>query len=214
MKTIKMLVIIFVTGLTSINANAAIILNGNQTVQAFSLSESFKSFYDLGGNLPNSSNTGLEKIDTAVMLIAEFGGQYALIGTFGGLPSIGDDFGGSLTMSLTNNGTGSFILVDDPSDTVTTLGNETIINFDYNNRRNDGFIFFLGSGDDVDISLSMSDLVGINDFEFLNSGDRPFDINSSFTLGNAVSVSEPFGTLGLFILSLFCITRANKKFLK
>lgn len=208
MKLINGIIIFLVLGLTSLSSNAAFILNGNQSIEVFNLGETFEDFYDLGGNLPNSSNTGLEQVDTAVMLLAEFGGEYALIATFGGLPSIGDNIGGALTLMLTNDGFGSFTLIDDLSDPVSSSGNTTTIDFEYSNRRNDGFIFFLGSGVNTDLSVSFSNLVGLDDFTFLSDGGGAISTGSSFTLSNVVDVNAPLGPFAL--IGIFLILMRQK----
>lgn len=210
----KIIAIAF-TAVFAVNSQAAIILNGTDSLGVFSLTESFEDFYDHGGDAPNSSNTGFEQVNTAVMMIIEFSGEYALVGTFGGLASIGDLDGASLSMDLINLGTGSFTLIDDVTDPVTVSGALTTIDFSYANKRNDGFIFSLGNGTDVDILVSFYDYIGLDDFIFLSSGESDISVGDTFFLSNtlaptSVAVSEPT-LLFMLISSLFILLRRIKK---
>lgn len=174
------------------SANAAIILNGSTQLQALSISESFADFYGYADKIPASSSTGFEQVDTAVFMLLENSGQFALLGTFGAFNFQGDDFGGNVSLALTNLGIGSLILIDDPREGETVSGNTTSINFDYASNRTDGFIFGLGNGNGVDLLVELSNLTGLSDFVFIDSNGSQ-QITDTFTLGNFLKsdVAEP-----------------------
>lgn len=204
--------------LISCNVNAAFILNNDNSnvVNAFNLSESFKSFYGYASSVRASSNTGFEQTNTAVFLIAQYQGQYSLIATFGSFVANGDPDGGSLTLGLTNNGFGNFLFIDDPSETVSTTGNFSSINFNYLADRTDGFIFDLGDGTNVDLSILMSNLVGVDNFQFLNAGGTDYSLSSQFNLSlfdNSASASPVVAPNGLFllVLSLLIVFSVRKR---
>lgn len=210
MKRLKKILISLIV-LTSCNVNAAFILNNdnNNVINVFNISESFESFYGYNESVRASSSTGYEQVNTAVFLLAEYQGQYSLISTFGSFVANGDPEGGSLKLELTNNGFGSFLFVDDPNELVNTSGNVSSVSFSYFADRTDGFIFGLGDGSNVDLSILMSDLTGIDNFVFLNSGGSTYGITPQFTLSlssenpvdGPVSVAEPNG-LKILLLSL------------
>lgn len=168
---------------TSTSSKAAIILNGETELQGISVSGSFEQFYGYSRSVPASSNTGFELVDTAVFMLLENSGNYALLATFGAFRYQGDEFGGSLSLSLTNEGFGSLLLLDDPKESISYNGNTTNIDFDYADNRTDGFIFGLGDGSVVDLLVEMTSIVGLSNFVFVDSNGQKL-ISEEFNLGN------------------------------
>lgn len=206
--------------LVSLDANAAFILNNNNSnvVNAFNIAETFQSFYGYGESVRASSNTGFEQVNTAVFLLAQYQGQYSLIGTFGSFIANGDPEGGKLTLDVTNNGFGNFLFVDDPSEVVNQTGSSSSIDFNYIENRTDGFIFDLGDGTNVDLTLLMTNITGLDSFQFLNSGGNSYSLTNQFNLSladnasNSAAIPEPNG-LYLLVLSMLIVLsiRKNRK---
>lgn len=193
MKYLTRLVIAFSLFFTT-TANASLILNDDNSLDIgeFLINESFFDFYGYDTNVPDSSNTGFELTNTAVFLITNFNNQLALVGHFGSFVSEGDEEGGSLSLTFLNEGFGSLLFVDDKKDenAAITNGPETTITFTYIRNRNDGFIFGLGDGTNVDLNLSLDNIDGIDQFVLLNSGSNPYILGNNFSI-KSVKVSEP-----------------------
>lgn len=190
------------------NANAALILNKDNSlaISEFSIAETFQNFYDYSGNVVNSSNTGFEDVNTAVFLIASFNNELALIATFGAFIDDGDNDGGRLNLQLTNNGFGDFLFIDDGGDPKSSISNVTTIDFSYFTDRTDGFIYSLGNGNNVDLELIFSDIVGVDSFIFLNEGEQSINLGSAFSI-STLQVSEPSTILLGAVSFLFLMLR-------
>lgn len=211
MKYIILIAVTVVMMFTS-TANATLILNNNDSLEIgeFSINETFYDFYGYSENIPDSSNTGFELVNTVVFLIANFNNELALIGTFGSFVSAGDDDGGRLALTFSNEGFGDLLFVDDKKDTQTVNGNDLTINFQYIKNRTDGFIFGLGDGTNVALNLSLSDLEGIDEIIFLNDGSNPYRLGNNFSL-SSTKVSEP-SALALMLLGMgLLLSRKHKK---
>lgn len=211
MKHLKKILLPLVA-IISCNANAAFILNDdiNKVVNPFNLTESFKNFYGYATSVRASSNTGFEEVDSAIFMLTEFQDQFSLIATFGAFVADGDLAGGELRLEMTNNGNGlaDFVFIDDPTDPEATNGNQTTIDFAYIRDRTDGFILDLGDGKDVDLSFLMTQLVGLNNFKFLNAGGGDYVIDSQFDLSllKSSSVAEPIPEPnGIFVLAMSAV---------
>ncbi len=213
----KRFIVALVAMFTAANASSAIIsnnilVNNTNTVSAFSLSESFTNFYGRSEVVVNSSNTGFERTNTAVFLLAEYLGEYALIATFGAFEVDGDFDGASFSMFLNEQGTGNFVLLDDPTEQTTVTGSTTKIDFTYFANRNDGFIYSLGDGLDVDLSIDFANLTGLDSFVFLNSDSPEIALGTSFSLSNSLTlVSAPAPNVVALILGVILVMGFRKK---
>lgn len=216
----KAIIAIFVTVVMSQTASAAFIVNGNTGVGALILSENFVDFYDRGGDVIYSSNTGYEQTDSLILFIAEHLGEFALIGLVDGTSATGDTTGGTLDISISDVSlnAGDLTLVDDPRDpfTPTALGFD--ISLEWGGVSNDGFVYELADGNTTEVSLLLGNVTNLFNLTFLDfSQGRPEAIalgnpsdNSSVAISSeATDVNTP-STILLFSLTLLAMYRFRK----
>lgn len=204
-KVLKSLFALAFTISASFSANAAFMINGSQSVGALELTESPLSFYDYDGF---GSNTGYEEVDTYNFMIVEDANNYFLIGLIDAIAGV--DVGRVVT-SLTDNSstTGSFVLIDDPTDAVTTSGLNTTITFLWAGGYTDGFIYDLGGlTNTVNVSIDLSRIVNLGTLSFVDfTSGTPTDValGTSFTITSTPTFSVSVPGPKLFTLSLLCL---------
>lgn len=202
-------------GMLALPAQAAFIVNNTDQVEAFSLSETFESFYGYGEVAQGSSNTGFEQDNTTVMLIAENAGEYALIVTFD--DTVAPDTWDQVRVTLTDlsDTLGSFLLVDDPTDEGAFVGATYTTVHGFANGKNDGFIYSLGDGNGLDLTLLTEVLRGTLDNSVFLSNDaggvNQIVLGANTTLTSAAAVSTP-GLAALIAMgfALVCFRKARK----
>lgn len=215
---VKVVTAVFTTLLISHTANAAFIVNGNTGVSSLNLSESFVDFYDRGGNVDFSSNTGFEQNDSLVLFIAEYLGDFALIGLIDGTSATGDDSGGTLDISISDLSStfGDLTFVDDPKDPFVTTATGFDIVFEWGRVFNDGFIYELGNESTTEISLLLGNVTNLFNLSFLDfSGNSPQSIalgnpsDENTVLISTMEVNSP-STLLLFAFALLALGRLKR----
>ena len=224
---VKVVTAVFTTLLISQTANAAFIVNGNTGVASLNLSESFIDFYDRGGNVVYSSNTGFEQNDSLVLFIAEYLGDFALIGLVDGTSATGDNSRGTLDISISDLSStfGDLTLVDDPRDPSVRTATGFDIFLEWGRVSNDGFIYELGNESTTEISLLLGNVTNLFNLSFLDfSGNAPqsialgdpSDVNTVLItteqLSNAkapTDVNSP-STLLLFAVALLALVRLKR----
>tara|TARA_Y100000296_G_C5175620_1_gene259879 strand:+ start:246 stop:938 length:693 start_codon:yes stop_codon:yes gene_type:complete len=200
------------------SANAAMILNNTQEVEAISITESFRSFYDYNNGSRFASDTGLEVEDSFVFFLAQFNGQSALFGLLDGTNN-GDDVLFDVALSDSSNSLGNLIFKDDPTSDSFSSSSPGNWLFEYNMRdrpgRGDGFVYLLGDGGytslDVSSVFNSGSARGAYFVSFENGNSEYIDLGMSltslqFSLNSvdtlqSVEVASP-STLGLFSLAL------------
>lgn len=219
---------VIATLVLSQSANAAFIVNGNTGVASLSLTESFENFYDRGGNVVYSSNTGFEQNDSLVLFIAEYLGDFALIGLVDGTGETGDRTGGTLDISISDFSlsAGDLTLVDDPRDPSISTAFGFDIFLEWGGISNDGFIYELADGNTSEIELLLGNITNLFNLTFLdfsqgtpesialgNPSDNSSVLISSEGISNVVDptleVSSPSIIL-LFSISLLVLYRLRR----
>lgn len=225
MRTIlSMMLLISLSSITPA-ANASFIVNGNTGIESISLNQSFESFYDRGGSADFSSNTGFEKNDSIVLMIAEYLGDYALIGLVDSNISYGDETEGRVDLSLSDFSPliGSLLFVDDPIEDVTFNSTGFNASFRWTDDYNDGFIYQLGDEMAVTIDIFLDNFTGITSTRFIDfsnnsvsvldlgspSSTNEILIRNDLSLNNNVVEASAPASLLLLALSLFgiCLLR-------
>lgn len=205
----------FLSLLVSSSAFSGIILNGTNSVGVLSLGESFVSFYDRGGSMPASSNTGFELDDNLVLFVAEHLGEFALFG----LIDTTDNTGGTADLTLTDSSLsiGELLFVDDLGETMTTIGNSTTISYVWNQGRNDGFIYTFSDSAGLDLSVILGANSGITNVTFLQFTDGlvsdSLNIGSSLNLTSTESslmADSPSG-ISVMLLALISLAFFNRR---
>jgi|OM-RGC.v1.013257698 hypothetical protein len=210
---------VLVLFLVSFSAKAAFIVDGYQSVGVLSINESFESFYSYNSPVGGSSNTGYEINDTVVMFLVEFGNSYALVGLVDGTIATGDTTNGLMFLTLNDlaGPLGALIVSDDIADSDIQGPNTIKFTFGFAAEKNDGFVYSLGSADNVDLTVAFQYVRGLSDAVFLSFEDGL--VSDQIVLGNSatiqgsapsVSVHSP-SIIGLFALGiLFVVSRKNK----
>lgn len=211
------------------NANAAMILNNSQVVQAITITESFRSFYDYNNGSRFASDTGLEVEDSFVFFLAQFNGQSALFGLLDGTNN-GDDVLFDVALSDSSASLGNLILKDDPTSDSFSSSSPGNWLFEYNMRdrpgRGDGFVYLLGDGDYTSLDVSslfnsgsargayfVSSENGNNEFIDLGMSltSLQFSLDSVDDSLQSVEVASP-STIGLFSLALLIFAVRKRRF--
>ena len=204
--------------LFSTGANARFILNNNTSVDALVISESFVDFYNRGGSVAYSSQTGFEKNNNLVLFLAQYLGNFALIGLVDGTSDVGDNTGGSLTLGMNDSSTfsGMFSFIDDPSESRNVGGRDSQIFFEWQDERNDGFIYTIDNTGNVSLNVVLQSFIGITGVTFINfenndSSEIEFsDLNRQFTISSPTAVASPSSFMILVsMVSLMFFVRAR-----
>lgn len=199
-------------------ASAALIINGSQSVNALTISETFESFYAYSTTVGGSSSTGYEINDTVTLFVVENSGQYALVGLVDGTSETGDTTGGLMFLTLEEmfSSLNTLIVSDDLADSEEQTPNKLKFTFGFGAGKNDGFVYSLGTGSNVDILLGFQYVRDISDAVFLSfdgSNINQYVLGNSVTLqgsANVVSVNAPSSLLSL-ALGLILLVRLKSR---
>ncbi len=171
------------------NASAGLFtLNDTTDIESLSLSESFSSFYRYGKPNKASANTGYEEEGTAVMFLADYNDELALI-------TLLDAAGTShatrrAKMTLSDFNTSDIVLVDDS-------GESTATGFKWRwvSCCTDGMVYKITDNNSFDIDINFYDIVGLSQFKFLSfDGDTVVGENilsTSFSIQSKALAPQP-----------------------
>jgi hypothetical protein len=219
--TSRLIIIIFCFNSFINSANAGLFtLNNSTDIGVLSLLESFSSFYSYGSVNKASANTGYEEEGTAVMFLAEYADELALI-------TLIDAAGPShsirrATMALSDFDMLDVILVDDSAES-TSLG----FKWRWLSCCTDGMVYKVRNNNrsSFDIDIDFYDFVGLSHFKFLSFSDDNSVIeenilDTSFSIQTKAMpqpilfiahggiVPEPT-ILSLYLLALVCFVSAR-----
>lgn len=192
---------------------AAFIVDGTHSVNALSINETFESFYSYSSPVGGSSNTGYEINDSVVLFLVEYANSYALIGLVDGTSTTGDTTDGLMFLTLQDlTGSLNSLLVSDDINDASVQNPSTIkFTFGFGPGKNDGFVYSLGSGSNVDIFLGYQYVRGLSEAVFLSFDDglvNQISLGSSTTLQgsapqlNLASAPSASGVLMLGVVLL------------